>query len=123
MITRAMFFSFTLAAGAGGVAHADEFVDASMQLCEKVKTCTLESMNVEEVTPEIRDMVMPMVENMCASMRRNYQEVPTGHALYKPALACMRSLSALSCEEIGRNRTQTDECKKYEAQAKQHAPS
>ena len=94
---------------------AEEFTDAAMGLCEKVKACAMQQMASEQLTPEVRQMMEPMLENMCANMQSNIGEVPTGHALYKPAIACMRSMEQLSCESMQDPASmQTPECEKYQ---------
>ena len=56
-----------------------------------------------------------MLENMCITMQANVQQVPVDHPLYQPAVACMRSLESLSCEEMqAPDRTTTPACQEYE---------
>ena len=102
--------------------QADEFADAAMGLCEKVKSCAMQQMAMEDLTPEVRQMMEPMLEGMCASMQARIGEVPTGHPYYEPSLACMRSLESLSCENMeDPNSMQTPACEKYQALIKQPA--
>ena len=99
---------------------ADDLTDAAQGLCDTVKSCALEQIAREDLTPEMHEMMEPMLENMCTTMRENVQEVPTGHPLYQPAVACMRSLESLSCEQMqSPDRTTTPECKEYEKLAKE----
>ena len=42
-------------------AAADELTDAAVGLCEKVKACALSQMNQEEIAPEMREMMQPML--------------------------------------------------------------
>jgi hypothetical protein len=68
----------------------------------------------------MRQMMEPMLENMCATMQANVQQVPAGHPLYQPAVACMRSLESLSCAQMqALDRTTTPECQEYEKLAKE----
>lgn len=109
-----LFFSAILAA------QADDLVDAATALCENVKTCSMAQVAKEDLTPEIRQMMEPMMENMCSAMRSGVQDVPTGHDLYKPALSCMRSMVALSCEQLqDEDQVQTQPCKDYEKLARE----
>jgi hypothetical protein len=99
---------------------AEEFSDVALQLCEKVKSCAIAQMNQEEMTPEMRQMVQPMLDNMCVSVQSGVEEVPKDHALYPQGLACMRSLAQLSCEQIMEMEDSTTaECRKYEEMAGQ----
>jgi hypothetical protein len=101
-------------------ALAEEFTSAAMGLCEKVKSCAMQQLASEELTPEMRQMMQPMLENMCANMQANIGEVPTGHPLYKPAIACMRSMEQLSCERMQDSEgMQTPECDEYQALVEQ----
>jgi len=95
---------------------AVEFTEEAMAMCERVKSCALQRLNREqEMTAEMRDMMRPMLENMCEQVRANIQEVPREHRLYKPALACMRSLKELSCDAFERpENVATPECERYE---------
>ncbi len=99
---------------------ADDLVSAASDMCEKVKTCMLAQMNEADLTPEMRQMMEPMAASMCDQMRQGIGEMPTGHALYEPAVACMRSVANLSCEAFQEGSSaETPECKKYRELAKQ----
>lgn len=99
---------------------ADDLGDAAQGLCDAVKSCALEQIAKEDLTPEMRQMMEPMLENMCATMQANVQQVPAGHPLYQPAVACMRSLESLSCAQMqALDRTTTPECQEYEKLAKE----
>ena len=120
-IIRGMCFAGLIFA-AGAAAQTEELVEAATALCEKVKTCSMAQVPKEDLTPEMRQMMEPMLENMCSAMRSGVQDVPTGHGLYKPALACMRSMAALSCEQMqDQQQVQTDACKEYEKLAEEVA--
>ncbi len=99
---------------------AEELTAAAMGLCEKVKSCAMQQIASEDLTPEMRQMMQPMLDNMCANIRSNIGEVPTGHPLYQPAVACMRSMEGLSCEKMqDPAQMQTPECEKYQELVKQ----
>lgn len=100
---------------------ADDLLSAANDMCENVKACSLAQIAESDMTPEMRQMMEPMLESMCDSMRQGVQEVPSGHALYQPALACMRSMANLSCEDfMDEKRVETPECKKYQAMAEEY---
>jgi hypothetical protein len=99
----------------GGVAVADDLTDAAQGLCDSVKSCALEQIARENLTPEMRASMEPMLENMCVTMRAKVKEVPPNHPLYQPAVACMRSLESLTCEQMqDPQRSSTPECDRYE---------
>lgn len=96
-------------------AHADELTDAAMNLCEKVKVCALAQVAEEDLTPEVRQMMQPMLDNMCTEMQSSLEEVPAGHPHYEPAVACLRSMEELSCEMMqDEQRIKTPECGAYD---------
>ena len=97
---------------------ANELADAATELCDKIKQCTMAQINEADMTPEMRQMMEPMINSMCDSMRAGIEEVPTDHELYPGALACMESMSALSCTDFqDGDKVQTPECKAYQAKA------
>ncbi len=104
-------------------ASSDDFADSALQLCEKVKGCAIAEMNQADLTPEVRQMMEPMLATMCSSMQANIQQVPSGHKLYKPALACMKSMNEMSCKDMQSQESyQTGACKTYEELARNYEP-
>jgi len=102
-------------------AQAEEMTEASLALCEKVKGCALEQLAEENMAPEMRQMMEPMLNGMCQAVRAQITDVPTGHPLYKPALGCMQSMSSLSCADLqGGEEVKTPECEEYRAKAEQY---
>lgn len=104
-----------------GSTVADEFADQALGLCEKVKACAMSEMNQQALTPQMREMMQPMLNNMCTVMSSNVQEVPKDHELYQPALACLKSLQALDCAAYkNMDEAGTRECEAYEAKLEQY---
>ena len=99
---------------------AEEIVEAASGLCEKVRSCAMAQIDKEDLTPELRQMMEPMLDNMCDNMQSKVQEVEVGNALYQPAVDCMRSMEALSCEDMqDPSRMQTPQCESYEKLARE----
>jgi len=99
---------------------AQEIVEAASGLCEKVRTCAMAQIDKEDLTPELRQMMEPMLDSMCANMQSKVQEVKVGNALHQPAVDCMRSMQALSCEDMqDPARMQTAQCESYEKLARE----
>ena len=114
-------FAVALATTTGTVL-SDDLSNAAAGLCEKVQSCVMAQINQEDLTPELRQMMEPMVNNMCSQMQTRVQDVQNSHPLHKPAVACMRSMEALSCEDMrDTSRLQTPECEDYEKQAREYA--
>lgn len=102
-------------------ASADDIVKAAADLCETYKGCAIKQMGATDMTPEMRQMMEPMLQNMCSGITASIGEVPTGHKLHKPAVACLRSLDKLGCEAMSSGSgAKTPECEKYEEMAKAH---
>ena len=98
---------------------AQEIVEAATGLCEKVRSCAMAQIAEEDLTPELRQMMEPMLDNMCANMQSKVQEVAVGNDLYQPAVDCMQSMQALSCEDMqDPARMQTAQCESYEKLAR-----
>ena len=94
-------------------AVAEPFEQAANALCEKSKMCAKASMVGEEIRPEMMAMINQQLEGMCGSMLASFQASGMeSHALYKPAVACMKSMAVLSCEELEAD-TSTPACDAY----------
>jgi len=116
--------SAALLAALPALAAADELTDAAQGLCDTVRSCALEQIAEQDLTPEMREMMVPMLDNMCDTMRGKVQEVPTGHPLYQPAVRCMRSMESLTCDKLQNNQmSNTTECREYERLAQEYAGS
>jgi hypothetical protein len=95
--------------------RADDLADAALSVCEKMKACAIAQIPEENLTPEVRQVMQPMLDDMCVKMQSALKNAPSGHPLYAPALACMRSMEASSCERIqDLQREKTSECEAYE---------
>ena len=120
MVNRAFVLILCLA-GLAAPAWSDNMANSALRLCEKVKGCALEQIAQEDFTPEMRQMMEPMLDNMCVQVQSQITQVPTGHSLYAPALACMQSMEALSCEALrDGNQVKTPQCQAYEEAARAH---
>lgn len=111
--------SFTLAAPAA----ADDMAKAAGDLCETVKSCALKQMGASDMTPEMKEMMGPMLDGMCQGITASIGSVPQGHEMYAPAVACMRSMNKLGCAlvENGGSAQDTPECKKYAEMAEKYS--
>ncbi len=100
---------------ASSYTRADELADAAQAMCDSVKSCALEQVAQQDLTDEMREMMGPMLDNMCANMRSQVQSVPTDHKLYQPAVRCLRSMVALDCEQMqDPGSAKSPECAEYE---------
>jgi hypothetical protein len=103
-----------------GYARADELTDATQALCDSVKSCALEQVAQQGLTEEMQETMGPMLDNMCADMRSQIQSVPADHALYKPAVGCLRSMVSLDCQQMqDQEAVKTPECAEYEQLARE----
>lgn len=109
---------------ASAFARADELTDAAQALCDSVKSCALEQEAQAELTPEVREKMGPMLDQMCADMRSQIKSVPADHKLYQPAVGCLRSMVSLDCQQMQRPEgVKTPECTAYEQLAREAAPA
>lgn len=94
-------------------AHADTYTDAAQAACEHVKACAIQQMG--DVPPEMRPMVEASLESMCTQMQKpeGYDGFSQNHPLYEPAIDCMDSISAMSCDTFSSGE-QTPECQALE---------
>lgn len=104
--------------------QAEKLAEAGLALCEKVKECALQQLAQEDFTPEMRQMMEPMLNDMCQAARAQIPAVSSEHSLYAPTLACMQSMSALSCAQLqGGKDITTPECEEYRRQAEKSGQS
>jgi hypothetical protein len=54
-------------------AFADSMAEAATGLCEMVKECSLAQIKKEDLTPELMQMMEPMLANMCANISLHAQ--------------------------------------------------
>lgn len=103
-------------------AYGDAINDASQRLCDKMKTCIYQQMDVEEnVTPQMKQMVENMVVGMCTNMM-DTSSILGKQDLVEPAVACLDSMSQKSCSEL-ENNTETPECVEFEKLTGQYGDS
>lgn len=110
-----IIISMTLLFGVS-TAHAD--LNSKMdQMCGKIKECALEDMG--DLTPEMKQMMIGMVDGMCKPMLASYQQVLGDAGLEKKAEACIDSVINHSCAEMKDHNQQnmSKECKELEAAA------
>jgi len=117
------FACLALLVGAALPAWADTIEAAASDLCEHVRACAMAQVKEEDMTPEMRQMMEPMLDNMCANMQSKVQEVPMNHELYQPAVACMRSMTEVSCADFQNgDKLQTPPCDEYQRLAEKYFP-
>jgi hypothetical protein len=101
---------------------ADDISSAATDLCDKVRACATAQVAEEDLTPELLEVMEPMLDTMCEGLQAKVQDVEPGHPLHQPAIACMRSMEALSCDDMRNpDSLQTAECDTYEKLAREYA--
>lgn len=86
---------------APSLAVADDYSNAIDALCQKMKTCALQSMGeVDDMPAKTREMITASLNSMCEGMQQQYDVAMQRHALYQPATDCISSMAALTCEEL-----------------------
>ncbi|SON57192.1 hypothetical protein HDIA_3651 [Hartmannibacter diazotrophicus] len=102
---------------------SDEFATTTLQLCDKMKGCAVQQLDqAEGMTEAMKAQIMQGLEMMCVGINQNFSTVARFHALYDPAVACMKSMTALTCEELeGDGADATEECQEYQRLADQYS--
>lgn len=89
----------------------EELQKASAQVCEKMKSCALAQLQGQNLPPGMQEMITQTIDGMCAQVQQRYQLDLAQHSYYKPTLACLNSISQLSCNDIQNiDKALTTEC-------------
>lgn len=100
-------------------AQADELITLSNTLCEKVKSCALAEMKTEKLDDATRAMIKPMLDNMCVSMGEYTAAVAENDELRGSAVACLKSLQSVTCDDLKRGEQgTTSACKEFRDKSK-----
>lgn len=99
---------------------ADDFSSALQGFCDKTKQCAIEGMGQSNLPPDQHAQIMAALNSMCIGIEQSYTGVHAYPDLASAAASCMRSKTALSCEELGGPKGDTKECQDYDALADQY---
>lgn len=95
--------------------QADDLGEEVSRVCEQMKQCTLDRMAGAEMAPEMKMMITQQLDMACVGLQARFGAAAQAHALYQPALACVKSMQALSCQEIEESDDSiTPECDRYQ---------
>ncbi|MDQ7072294.1 MAG: hypothetical protein Q9N32_00330 [Gammaproteobacteria bacterium] len=102
-------------------AIAETIEQQSLQLCEKIKSCAAAEIEGEDMTAEMKAMIMSSMDGMCMAMASefNNDRIKDYAELRKQATACMTSLLTLSCSQLMNGETNTPACIALEKSAAQ----
>ncbi|MCC2617360.1 hypothetical protein LJ739_14000 [Aestuariibacter halophilus] len=101
--------------------QADNYGEEAQKACDHMRTCARQQL--ADVPAEFRQMIEQTLDGMCESMPGT-DDIPgfgAQHQLYAPAVACMKSISALSCEEIEAGHADTAECQRLQDMYGEHS--
>lgn len=120
--TVALAGALVIPAGAMQQASADEFSDTLEAMCNHAKECALAEMeDAEGMSESVRAMVMQSLSSMCIGLEQAYGAAIRFHELHDPAVACMRSVTALDCSVMMDGGDQeTPECLAYQEAAEKY---
>ena len=96
-----------------------DMTEKTDQLCEKIKTCSIEQMGADQ-PPGIREMMQGMFDSMCASMVAPYMQTYSDAGLENKAEACLDTVIAASCDELMANQGESyesQECQDFKTAA------
>ncbi len=112
-----------LGLGTSAMASKSEFNEVSDALCGKMKECAFGAMQEKNnISPDMKAMVEKMLDDTCKSMKDAYSPAMESHELYEPAVACIRSLSVMSCGAMKtmNRESPTPECKTFRELEEKH---
>lgn len=100
----------TLFASASWAGNVDDFHKELDALCNKTKQCA-----VAQMPPEMRGMADAMMGGMCTAYDQAFAAArnPEFSDIYEAARSCVRSMTALSCENL-MDDPETAECQEYQ---------
>lgn len=105
---------------APAVSQASELKGA--QVCEKIKTCALESLGDQEMTDQIKGILMTQLDQQCGVMFSEEKETQLKKAgLIDEANKCSDSMVAMPCDELMSAQTEAPSkaCATFEKAAKE----
>lgn len=101
-------------------ANSDKLAAAAMQACNTMKACALaDAQQSDDLTPEMQAMIVNMADRLCETTVFA-DNLADHHELAKPATACFKSISKLSCEALMEGEVKTPACDKYEQLAEKY---
>ena len=97
------------------IATATKLNKATNTLCNKIKACATAQMKQQELPPAMLQMMTTMLDETCASTISPYADKATTAGLEKKAIACIESITTLSCSAVIQGTSsETSECKTLE---------
>jgi hypothetical protein len=97
---------------------SSSFSEAANALCQKQKSCITQQVNSDEVPPQMRQMMLQMVDSVCESMQQNFDAASTeSHPMYSEAVSCMNSMAELDCQSLQQGSVKTEACEAYQRKA------
>lgn len=101
-----------------GIATANSLTEATNTLCIKIKACATAQLSQQQLPPAMLQMMTAMLDESCAKTIAPYADKATDAGLEKKAVACIKSINALSCNALmNTSEAETDECKVLEKAA------
>lgn len=98
--------------------NARDISEASNVICEKVKTCGTAQLETQGLPPEMVVMMKAMFDGMCETMIAPYIIKTADAGLEEKAIACLDSISSMSCEHLMEGQgNETEECEEYKQAA------
>jgi hypothetical protein len=104
------------------IASAGSIEEQSQQLCEKIKSCALTELEGQDMSADMKSMVLSSMDGMCQAMATEFsnESIKEYEDLRQQASVCMTSLSSLSCPQLMDGATDTPECVALEKSAAAH---
>ncbi|MEZ8028934.1 hypothetical protein [Enterovibrio norvegicus] len=82
-------------------------------MCGKMKVCVSEMFGEQAQNEQMKAMVNGIADQACEQTKIEMRDIPDDPAIQKAAIACMRSVNTLSCNQLTED-FETPECKQLE---------
>lgn len=113
---RVLMLLLGLAGASMAAAQNEDLASEMNKFCDKMKSCATEQMAGSGLSSDMEAMIMQNMEGVCAGMEAQFQAAVSNNRMYQPALACLRSMQSMSCQQLqDSDGAASAECERYEA--------
>lgn len=101
-------------------AMAQDFEQASLLLCDRIKVCAIETIKKERgdsaINDAIRAMMYQQLDQACARLKQDFQTAQAVPGGLQKAAACMMSLTEKTCSDLNamHDDPNTTECTEFQ---------
>ena len=91
------------------------------QVCDKLKTCALESLEGEDAPEQMKQVLMTQLDTQCAQSFSDKEQAFVDAGLVDQANACIDEMLSMSCQElmVSGNANKSKACKEFKDASKE----